>query len=1170
MNLESSRAEEIVGFEGDTCVRASAGTGKTFILVEKFMHILKEKTDDSYTKIENILAITFTDKAAEDMRKRIGDKIYEEVRELEKRERTKEEEKLLRHLRTARRLLTKAYISTIHSFCARILRENPLEAGIDPQFEILDAQRTGALQSRSLERFLLDKLRRGDKPVAELAYRFGFDSDFAFESSLFSLVLSLLPLMRAAGVDIFSERALLSEYSEKLDDAEKMLSEQKKQCASILNGMSAEISTEKQKVIMEMLVSGISALSPSSDIGNEDTRKSVSGMKSAINLNTFKGKKDGNLKALATELKETLELYEMTVVSSLARESARQIAELVGEFYQYMESSVKNRGLLDFDDLQEMTLWLFRRNERILAYYRKMFRNVLVDEFQDVNGLQKMIVEQLAPPGEGKLFVVGDVKQAIYGFRGGDLEVFDETERAIVENGGGLFRLNVNRRSNPGLVKFVNSYFGRYEKSVFDAGDECVSMMDETEVSPVEYYTFSDEESADKRRFSEANFIASRINRLVGENKAKFSDMAILLRKFTPLPIYEAALSRNGVRYAVHRGTGFYKSQEVADLISILSFIDNPGDIVSWVGAVRSPYCGCSDRTLFTLRRDGEGKTVEPYRLFSRDAYLPPLDEGEGEKFSAFAEWVTLLINLKDRMAVSEIIETVLEKSRITGLLGAQNDGLQKVANVLKLIETARMMEQEPGFTLKNFVRHITRLYEQEERESEAVVVSEEENAVKIMTVHQSKGLEFGIVFLPDIGSSGKRGGGSAIFHKRKGLAVKYVEKETLSSHSGIVFESTKEEIEEKEKSDAKRLFYVGCTRAKDMLVLSGCPDPKKKRSEALSGLDELMEREPSLFNIVSIPVATMEEIREQRTPYDVLSAGEEPKNTELGKGGEGVAPMEPADERKEVFVDTRSLASFAKCKREYMLGRLYSVPAERSYHGGRGGRKGVYEAMEIGNAIHAILEKLDLEVPQDEMRTEIIKMAKRELPLASEAELLKVSQKLERLFKTPLFEKIRSGEMEEKGREVPFTARFGRDGDAFFLKGQVDLLLRRGETGVMIVDYKYAVRGESETTYRFQVEAYAVAAERVLGVEEIVCAIVYLGGEEPECVEWKMDTVKLQKAEEAITGSMKMISEMERSLRGTEGIPDADFSNILGESGAEIKCPDGNCGYHAVCFSGE
>ncbi len=1192
--------ENALGFDGDTCVHASAGTGKTFILVEKYVRLLMKKEDDSYHGLGNLLAITFTEKAADEMRVRISKRLLEEIRALESGESGAPEKgrvRLLRHLNACRRRITQAYISTIHSFCARVLREYPVEAGIDPLFEIMDAQRSNAVMEKALEQFLLMKLRKKDADVNDLVYRYGFASDFEYESSLTKLVSTLFPLIRAAGI---RSDGLVAEYKDFLPGVAGILKEAIQRAQKYFDELKGLVKSEKALAMAEEIANGLKKLSPKNDMRPENGANGESAARIANKLvsSIKKNLLPKNAYAAADGLKGALGDYAGAVVSSLASGAAEKLKKLIGEFSLYFELNVKRRALLDFDDLQELTLNLFRRNPAIRNHYRELFRYVMVDEFQDVNGIQKKIIYQLAEPlpneegtGEGekehraKLFIVGDPKQAIYGFRGGDVEVFEEAQDDILKAGGKLFHLRKNMRSTPELVDFANAYFAQNCGRIFGNEDECGAQRKKSGKPAVENITFNAADSSmDEARFREAHIIAHRINEIVGnpelavyengqKRPPKHMDVVILFRKFTQLSLYESVLNDAAIPNMVYRGVGFYQSQEVADLLSVLSFIENPSDTAAWVGAMRSPYAGCSDETILSLRRGVKGRLIACSEYAdARTAAGKIGDPLEREKFTDFTGYTGLIRKMKDRMTISEIIEAVLEQSGIIGILGAQPNGLQKVGNVQKLIETARSMQRSGVASLKNFVRTAANMLESNHNEPQALTSVPGRDAVKIMTIHQSKGLEFPVVFLADINSGGRETYSPAIFNQRRGLAVKHVDISTLRSYGGTVFANISLLNAHKEEDDEMRLFYVACTRARDRLVFSGF-SAKRRKSERTRNLQNLMERLPALFDATKMVAATppsdeafthalSNSADSANSAYDVLVGSAPALEDRFSKEAENVpAELMPAahyemggKDTGDVVLSVGRLITYLRCPHEYMLRHLHGltppgeVPGETGYRGFHSVSLNANNAnnanntdnadnAEIGTAVHGILEGLDFESGAGEFKKSLALIVKERMAGFDSRHLTEVRKRLEGLYKTSLFGLLRSGALKETGREIPFTSKHSWKGHAFYIKGRIDMLMRKGEGSALVLDYKYSSAKRVDDAARFQLELYAAAMARRLGIKEISCAVAYLRNDPPRVFEWNITQKRLSEIEEKVLQTAYEIAVLEKMERPPYGV---------------------------------
>ncbi len=1115
-----SDTRDIVEFDGDTCVHASAGTGKTTLLVAKFLKLLSGETEGKPTRIDEILAITFSDKAADEMRQRIAREILSRIQETEKAEHGPQRTRTLAHMVNSRRRMAHSYISTIHSFCARVLRENPVEAGIDPMFEIMDAQRSSALMSRSLGQFLLAKLRHGDHTILDLAYRYGFSKEEGFETSLTTIISSLFPLVRAADM---GEAALLAEYGEFADGAEGRIAATLKSAVVSAAAVSAAAKTGKAKEIIGKVCGGLPELETASRENREQAVRLATSLRKTLNLQSFQKNED------AKKLAHLIEEMRDGMASLLAFQSARQVAALIVEFRIHYVRNVKNRELIDFDDLQELTLALFKRHTQIRDEYRKLFRGILVDEFQDVNRLQKEIIYSLATPGDKKLFIVGDPKQAIYGFRGGEVRVFAEAQREITEQDGKLFTLTTNYRSTPELVNFANTFFAEKGEVMFGEMDKCIASHPAAGEPAVERITFAPRDSADDSRFWEAQLVATRM-REMNRSGIAYRDIVVLFRKFTVLPLYEAAFRNAGVPTMVYRGAGFFQSQEVADMVSVLSFIEDPTDLISWVGALRSPMAGCSDETVLALLRREPG----PERLAG------PL---EREKVAEFTAWTNSIRGMKDRLTISETMEAVLENSGFMGILGAQPNGLQKAGNVLKLIEVGRDMESSGTATLKNFIRRMTALIDAESSEPQAATASPGQDAVRITTIHQAKGLQFPVVFMVDIDGAGARPPSPVLFDQQRGLAMKYVDKATMRSYAGKVHAALSALSAEKEKEDSLRLFYVGCTRAETRLVLSGCQMRKsQKRAEAV---DATIEKHPELFCGETREREPVPPAGPSTCAYDILLG--EPLDVKLPVPQNGIAGQMRESGGGKVFLTVGDYVSFVRCRREYMLRELFKIRPKT-----RGGG----ESADTGSAVHAVLERLDFGVDYEDFKKSLSGELSAHAPGLEPGQSAAAEKSILQLYRTRLMESMRSGKVRAVGREIPFIYKYGGGKRVFFMEGKIDLLLRDENGRPVVADYKYSSAQKPDMSAMLQVELYALAITRGTGSGDAACALAYLKGV-PRMYEWEMTAKKLAALEKTVMETSEEIFSFEETNRGAKMPPPMDG----------LKCPYPACGLARFCL---
>ncbi len=1132
-----SDAADIIGFEGDSCVHASAGTGKTTLLVEKFFRLLMREEGEQFNHIDEILAITFTEKAADEMRLRISKRIREEIEKIEVMGPGRNRNAALEHLKDARRRVSQSYISTIHSFCARVLRENPVEAGLDPMFEIMDDQRSSALMSEALTKYLLARLRNGS--IADLAYGYGFIGAAGYETSLATMVKKLFPLMRAADMD---GRSLLAGCREVFGASDEKAASCLKSASALAAELDDGAKNERRSAMIRKVREGLEKMENFS--GNrEQSIRICGGLATTLNLTAFPKNPSARM------LKDHLEEAHQWLTSSLSFGTAGELAGLLTEFRAYYSGKVKKRAEVDFDDLQELMLAIFGRHPEILGRYRELFKGVLVDEFQDVNRLQKEIIYSIAPPGDGKLFIVGDPKQAIYGFRGGDTGVFDEVKEDVSKNSGGRFRITTNYRSTPELVNFVNRFFEARGDGSFGEDDPCVASRPPANAAAVERLTFSPLENADANRHMEARLAAQRIIGMTGGahgDNFRFGQIVLLFRKLTALPVYESVFNALDVPIAVVKGSGFYQSQEVADLVSVLSLIEDPTDLVSWVATLRSPLVGCSDETVLALRRGADGKIRNPAVIpVGRALERLVTDESEREKLLDFVGWYENIKNVKDRLTISETMEAVLEKSGLIGVLGAQPFGVQKAVNVTKLIELARAMESSGAMSLKNFVRRATALVDENNSEPQASATTPGQNVVRIMTIHQAKGLEFPVVFLMDVDGAVGAPPSPVVFDQHRGLAVKYVDKETLRSHRGMDHIKISRLEAEKRKKDSLRLFYVGCTRATERLVLSGCRMPRSQEGMA-DAVDAMVLGHPEFFR--KTPDAKLAALSYRAAPgaYEILR--NEPPDREPGRVVLPENNGRPPARKVGGFLSVGDVATFRKCARAHLLRNIFKIqppPPAR----GRG-----LGPLEIGQHAHSILERADLTAPKKRFDEFLKNELGERLANAAAVDKKAVENCVLNVLDLGVIKKLRSGELKPAGTEIPFAYKFD---DGFFMEGKIDLLLRDGEGTPWVADYKFSEK-LPDLAARMQVELYALAVSRFTGAEGAVCALLYAKGRPREYV-WRLSKGRLEELAGELRGTALNIIEFEEKQRGQNAV-DAPFG------AREFDCPDDSCGFGRYC----
>ncbi|MBF0634458.1 MAG: UvrD-helicase domain-containing protein, partial [Nitrospinae bacterium] len=1079
-------------------------------------------TEKGYVRVGQLAAITFTEKAAAEMRKRLRDTLTEEIKRLgakiglegssanmnEEAENVGDDKKLLAHLIRQRQALQTAYISTVHSFCARLLKENPLTARVDPAFAVIDEWEAAELLERSTKNVTLNRLRAGDKGTERLTLMLGFTAKGEGTQGLVETLIRLIPLARSA----HKTPDGIAKFYDGL--AEKLLAESgdaPKRLLSLIPSLLSEggKTSIERKVGAEL--AGMRDENPDAPFSSIQT--AIHLLKMAMKLDKGIGGRKNNSAEDHVVGKDAVKLMRLAAGAVLEREIKKDIsalASLVAEVRREYDSAKEKLSALDFDDLEEKALDLLRHGGEPAKRRFARFQRVLVDEFQDTNELQLEIVTALARPGG--LFIVGDMKQSIYGFRGTDFTVFQNLSEKITDDGGKAFQLRENRRSTPSLIKFTNGFFQhlmRHDNNggagfVFDPEiDGLLPMRPADGVGEIIRLSIASDGASAETRLLEAAELARLIKEKVksgatvaerdgSSRPARYGDIALLLRKFGNLSVFENALRHAGVPYQVVKGKGFFNAQEVMDIISLLSFIDNQSDAFSLLCALRSPLAGLSDVTLYSLCRGESGEERNPVGIIIGDIPIPSeIHDEEKEKILLFIKRSQQWRKGRGRLSICELMETALAETGYQAVMMGRFQGEQKAANLQKLIDHARTYEKRAGASLAGFVSAIKKKQEKDRGgDAEAVVLGPGMDAVSIMTIHQSKGLEFPIVALADLGSSGNANLGRSFFHPRHGLAIQYYDEQSAEWVKGPVFLDIEKQIKEAGVEEEKRLLYVAMTRARDALILSGpAPGSKAAKGQFCKWVDEGIEK----AGLETLNVTANEfppspgreaEIDMAKVAENIIAVAKDRLSAPKPASADSHVPF--------IHLTVTSLATFKKCPRLYYYRNALDLPqvsAERAFD--REYDSGV-SAMELGSRIHEMLEKTSFGDLANEARlADVIEKELSGFPAANRKAALR---SLSAAFKAEPLSELPDVTTDNARREAQVAVRFSADDVTLFLEGAADIFWN-GADGPRLVDYKIAAKPEDDTDNLFQLSLYSCAIMTAEGHDKLDAYVVYLSG---------------------------------------------------------------------------
>lgn len=746
----------------------------------------------------------------------------------------------------------------------------------------------------------------------------------------------------------------------------------------------------------------------------------------------------------------------------------------------------RDSGQLDFDDLQVQALDLLQ-NPELSGPWTERFELTMVDEFQDTDALQLDIVERLA--GQ-RLCSVGDEQQSIYGFRGADVDVYRLHRQRMIEAGADSVVLSQNYRSHRSILDFVNQLFG--SESMFgqdlvrlEAGAKNAGLIPEDGSPRVEVLIAEKGSSGRGPRKRLADQIAERLDALIAATDIEPQDVAVLLRTYTHAEEYAEALRARGIDTVVTGGDRFFGQPETAALTSLLKVLVNPRDEEALVLLMTSAMWEFTDDALLALRREVVGERAAG--LWQALAQVD-LAGADGMKARALQALVGRSQARLGRIGLRETILRAVEESGFDlRLLAGDNAGGQAYANVLKFARLASDFEAAGGAGVAAFITHLNDKEKYRDHETPAALVSDGSNAVTIMSMHASKGLEFPVVVLAELGSAGHADSRIAQWDLSDSMRLALRPAES----GGSAFVELVTRRAEKEKAGERRLFYVACTRARELLILSGAASLKSRGGETMLGdlVREMdLELEPGSSADIArgsaemrLRVLALEDVGEQEmiseSPVDEAA---EVKWLEMALLNP-VSP-EPA-QRRPNRLSYSAIKAYQACPRRFMHEMSFGE-LPRAHR----------EAETFGSAVHAALELAGESGTLEPGRAESLAAYYR---LSSEqTRRLKVA--VEAYARSAVAQRV----MVAQGpvvREAPFAIRVGEDEAGFLLEGTLDIHVT-DSAAALVVDFKTGVAeldaAEMKRRYELQARCYALAALKA-GSERV--EVVFVRLEQPD-----------------------------------------------------------------------
>lgn len=890
----------------DTLVAAAAGSGKTAVLVERL--IKKMIAPEHPLSVDELLIVTFTNKSAAEMRGRIGEAL----------EKACALDPTNTHLQKQIALLSSASISTLHSFCLEVVRKYATTVELDPSFRLGDVTELSFLREEVLEDVLEAAYGEEDEEKREAFYKFvdAFTSDRGDEE-IRELVQKLYEFSRAHPEPARFLQQVVAVYDREEDTSFDELPYAGLVRNLVERNMQATYDL-LQKGLKESEQWGVSPLAETfaTDVAALDTliermhgdwalfEEGMRGFKFPKAKPVKKGVYDDEaaekLKAVRQQAKKLLEGIQESVFQRSLTAYLRDGKAMVGiiqELNKLVESfgvaywkAKKERSVLDFSDLEHLTIQLFQTTDEngqkvpspVAVNYRNRFAEILVDEYQDTNLVQETILRCIKQGDEasGNLFMVGDVKQSIYRFRLAEPTLFLDKYRRFTAaddpTAGTRIDLSQNFRSRKDVLEATNFVFSQImgERVGEIVYDEAASLQQNTlypeeempvdvvileeggeaEVSFEREETKNDEDPSEwERARLESEWIAEKIASNVAnrvhifdakrgaDRPVQFRDHVVLLRSMTWAEEVSAACKRRGIPVYANSRSGYFEATEVQTMLSLLHIIDNPYQDIPFASVLRSPIVEFTEEELAQIRVLSRKSSF--YDAFCEAIAHPKAD---GTAWQEKGRWLLQHLNewraFARKASLSDLIWRLYRDTRYVDFVGGLVGGKQRQANLRALYDRARSYEKTAFRGLFRFLRFIGRLQERNEDLGTARAVGEEENVVRIMTIHSSKGLEFPHVFVAGLGKQFNRRDmqGTYLFDAQFGFATKYIDVEKRFTRPSLFQQAIREKKQGEMLAEEMRVLYVAMTRAKEKLYLLGSvksvESSAKKWTEGLEG----------------------------------------------------------------------------------------------------------------------------------------------------------------------------------------------------------------------------------------------------------------------------------------------------------------------------------------------
>jgi ATP-dependent helicase/nuclease subunit A len=1058
--------------DGDLMLSANAGSGKTSVLVERFVASVVHDG----LRPDEVLAITFTDKAAGELRSRVRARLLE----LGEREGAREAEG--------------AWITTFHGFCQRILRAHAVAAGLDPAFTVLEPAESRAAVREAFDAALAGFLGQPRAAALDLAAAYTVDR-------LQRMVVAAHDALRSRG----QTRPKLPE-PHPADPA------------------AAAVGLERARAALAAELGGAITGGASVDAAREalETCRAALDAGDPVDLGAVKvGRTAAALKTPAADAyRAACEDYAHALADQRAVPALALVDELLGRYADAYAQAKRARTAVDFDDLELLCRDLFRAEPGIAAGYRERFERIMVDEFQDTNPLQLDLLELVA---RDNACTVGDELQAIYAFRHADVEVF-RARRAALADQGRAATLATNFRSRPEILQALNAAFAPLHDHWVDLRP---GRDDPPAAEPVVELLVTDADAwngdapaalgvglpaASPVKQAEARLVAQRVGALVHEEGVAPRDIVVLLRASAEMGLYERALELAGLPTLAGGGRGWWARQQIRDLCHLLAALANPRDEEALLGLLAGPMVGLSTDALALLAMTARERGTAIWEAANDPAL--ELASDDAERLTAFRVWFAAERERAPRLGLDEVLARGLRRTRYDLHVLALPRGARRLANVHKLLRLAASYEARRGRDVRGFIDLANAELEADAREADAPVDLGGLDAVRLMTIHAAKGLEFPVVVVADLGRKGNLSPPDLHVDDRR-VGLRLVDLDAKKT-TALDFDAIELERRAADEAEERRVMHVAMTRAEERLILSGAARLGEHWPQPGPGAAPISWIGPALVpEVASLDASGVHGLvcTVLNSPASGVLRLEAPAPVAPGEqlalalnGGAPAAAPPPATPLAEpelspappAALSYSALSRYAACPYRFHLERGLGLPEQAPPPHLRDAPEPAaaptIDLLLRGTLVHELLEGLDLRgdaaIPDAD--------AVRELAAAHEAELTDdevadLQSMVGAFAGSELRARLAGARSIHREHAFAFVLSAGP-----LLNGFVDVVATEDDGAALIVDYKSDHVGDAdletlvEASYSTQRRIYALAALRS-GAPSVEVAHVFL-----------------------------------------------------------------------------